>query len=216
MSRRGLAALYLAMSEPIGTHLDDETLAVIVDAEMAGQDVEQLYSSELAHIEQCERCASAYSELMLMVETAVEEMAQSMTVPEDITAFDIAAIWRQAFSLTAEKIENQFRLSFGRPTSQFAEPGPVYQAGDDWSFPPIILPSSRPIQVDTALTRLSDDTCRLTIRLQALDDQPLSSPTIEIQYDQTVETAETAPDGSAHFTQIPIAALPSLTITIYI
>lgn len=84
---RGLAALYKALEKPAGPHLDDETLAAIVDAELAGEKVGQLYPGEIGHIESCEHCASTYSDLLLMMQEVVGDMALAAEAISPIEAY---------------------------------------------------------------------------------------------------------------------------------
>jgi hypothetical protein len=218
MNKRGLAALFEALSTPIGSHLDDETLAVMVDAEMAGEDIEALYGSQIGHIERCERCASAYSELMVLLQTAVEALGQEMAEPlpkADAPPLDISAIWRKALSFTAEQIGGHFRLRLLPDSGHYLrESPPIYGGDDEWPLPPLNLPTTRPLTLKAHFSRQTAESCGLTIKLQDLEGNPLANQSIQIQFDGQTKTAETAPDGAAAFNNIPIAALPRLTITI--
>jgi hypothetical protein len=77
-----LNELRIALTTPVGAHLDDETLAEIAAAESAGEDVDALYPEDMAHLSQCPDCVSTYSELASLWQTAVTDMsatAQSLT-----------------------------------------------------------------------------------------------------------------------------------------
>lgn len=216
MSKRGLAALHQALSEPAGPHLDDETLARIADAEMAGEDVAALFKSQITHMELCEECAAAYSELVVMLQSTVEEMgqiAEALSIPEP-PFLDISSIWRRAFSLTAERIGSGFRLKLVPEALQLRESSPIYDVGDDWRLPLLTLPVATPIHLNIYFTLQTALTCRLTIKLQDINRQPLPGYTIQIQYNQVIETAETTPTGAAQFNDLPILALPDLSITL--
>lgn len=217
MSKRGLAALHQALSGADSPHLDDETLARIVEAELAGEAVETLFAAEMVHIESCERCATAYSELMVMLETAVEDLAhaaESVPRPEapDIL---IPSIWRQAWKLTAEQIGRSIRLTLS-PETVFVirESPPIYGPQEDWQLPPLTLPAPTSIQLAATFSLQTPESCRLTLKLQQPIGQPLGGQTIQIQYNQQSKTAETTPTGTVHFDHLPLTALPTLTITI--
>jgi hypothetical protein len=88
MSER-LDELRHALTEPIGPHLDDEQLAEIAAAEVAGEDVDAIYDGEMAHLACCPDCAIEYGELVALSATAVAAMAaaaQSMTPQQVFSA----------------------------------------------------------------------------------------------------------------------------------
>ncbi|HLF25889.1 MAG TPA: hypothetical protein VJG32_06100 [Anaerolineae bacterium] len=87
MSKGGLTALYQALNEPIGPHLDDETLAEIASAEAAGEDVDRRYAAHMRHIESCLTCAEAYADLMEMMSAAVSEMAEAAQKSDPVEVY---------------------------------------------------------------------------------------------------------------------------------
>lgn len=79
---RSLNNLRRALTEPMGSHLDDESLAEIAAAEAAGEDVDSLYATAVIHLSQCPNCTAAYGELARIWQTAVSSMsaaAQTLT-----------------------------------------------------------------------------------------------------------------------------------------
>lgn len=98
MHERDLNSLRRALTAPLGAHVDDETLALLVTTEAAGEDIEETYATPLAHIERCAACAESYFELAQMMLAAVAEMdaAADAIAPEDIYA-----------SLLAQELERE-------------------------------------------------------------------------------------------------------------
>jgi hypothetical protein len=92
MDERGLDALRRALTAPLGAHVDDETMALLVTAEAAGEDIEETYAAPLAHIERCATCAESYLELAQMMLEAVAEMdaAADAVSPEEVYALLLA------------------------------------------------------------------------------------------------------------------------------
>jgi hypothetical protein len=88
MSKHKITALRQALSGPPGPHLDQQRLAELATAEVAGQLVEQRYQAALAHLEHCLTCAEAYSELVTLALTATEQMASAAAAvpPEAVYA----------------------------------------------------------------------------------------------------------------------------------
>lgn len=88
MNERRLAALRRALTAPPGEHVDDETLSVIVTAEISGDDVEQMHHAALSHIEGCPDCAAAYEQLWQMMSAALSAMsaAAAAVPPEQVYA----------------------------------------------------------------------------------------------------------------------------------
>jgi hypothetical protein len=194
-------------------------LSRIADAEIAGESVDNLFSRELEHMEQCERCAEAYSELFVVLETAVEAFGQTAETVESFSyseppVVDISAIWQRACALKAEQNGTRFKLKLALGALQIGEISPSYSVGESWRLPLLTLQVSAPIHLKTSFTRQTSHTCRLTIELQDAEDKPLMGYTIQIQYNQVTKTAETTPSGAAQFNNLPIMALPDLTITI--
>lgn len=93
-----------ALTAPLGAHVDDETMALLVTAEAAGEDIEVTYATPLAHIERCAACAESYLELAQLMLAAVAEMdaAADAVSPEEVYA-----------SLLAQELERE-----GLETSQ--------------------------------------------------------------------------------------------------
>jgi hypothetical protein len=209
MPERGLAALYRALREPTGPHLDDKTLAFIVDAELAKEDVDTLFNEQMTHIESCESCAANYSELLVMMQRIVGEMALEAETPDAVTM-----IWNRALAATADLINNKLRLTFTTPLPQIAEPKAVYGTGDERLLTRQTIPGSPPIILEARLSRRSPLTCRLTIQLQGQIEVNLVGYQVGIQYGEVKETAETGKTGAVQFDNIPIAALPGLEITV--
>jgi hypothetical protein len=83
MNHRGPAALYQALTGPPGSHLDDETLALLAHAEAVDPGwagVEQLDSAAFAHLETCLACAERYGNLVEMMLDAVADLAAAPAV----------------------------------------------------------------------------------------------------------------------------------------
>jgi hypothetical protein len=209
MSERGLAALYRALREPTGPHLDDEMLALVVDAELAGEDVDTLFNEQMTHVGSCESCAANYSELLVMMQGIVGEMALEAEKPDAVTM-----IWNRALGATADIINNKLRLTFTTPLPQLGESKPVYETGDERILTRQTIPGPPPLTVEARLSRLSPLTCRLTIQLEGEVMVNLAGYRIGIRYGEVEETAETNKTGSIRFDNIPIAALSGLEITI--
>lgn len=70
----GQAHLRRALLEPPGGHLDDDMLALLATLEAAGENIDQHYPVEVAHLETCVTCAEAYAQLMALMLTAVGDM----------------------------------------------------------------------------------------------------------------------------------------------
>ncbi len=70
----GVVSLRRVLLEPSGGHLDDEMLAVLTTLEAAGEDIAQLYPSEVYHLETCVPCSEAYAQLMELTLAAVGDM----------------------------------------------------------------------------------------------------------------------------------------------
>ncbi len=81
MNRRALQEALTASLDP---HLDDETLAELTTAEAAGEDLEQAYPKETAHLELCVPCAEAYAELLTLMLETFAGMAQAAVSPADV------------------------------------------------------------------------------------------------------------------------------------
>lgn len=222
MSDRGLAALFLALTNSPTPHLDDETLSRIVDAELAGDNVDLIFNEQISHMETCETCASTYSELFLMMAEIVDNMAQTaetLTLPTSENILDKSTIaeqseriWQQVFIATAQRIQNQFRLTLKSPQAQIAEPKPSYEAGDERPLISRPLPDS-PLQIIIRLSRQTIVTCRLTVQLKGPEGTELAGFKIALRYGGQIESAETGPGGLLNFENIPITALPNLEIT---
>ena len=75
MNKRRLSSLRRALTRPLGAHVDAATLASLVSAEAAGEDVDALFATALAHLERCERCATDYDELAQMMSGALADMS---------------------------------------------------------------------------------------------------------------------------------------------
>jgi hypothetical protein len=102
MSKQKIKALRQALGGPPGPHLDQELLAEVATAEVAGEPVETQYAAALAHLEHCLTCAEAYSELVTMALTAAEGMASAaMAVPAEAV---YAALLQQAAADTPAPI----------------------------------------------------------------------------------------------------------------
>lgn len=209
MPDRGLAALYNALNTPLSSHLDDEVLALIVDAELAGENIEQIYQEQLTHIEICERCATNYSELVLAMHGIFEDMAEAAESSDRITL-----IWNQALTVLSEYINNNLRLTFSAPTLQISEPKPAYIANAERLLTRQVLAGRPLINLEARLIRRSPLTCRLIIKLRNKDGNPLAGVQIIIRYGEVEISAETDSDGTTTFENLPIASLLDLEILI--
>ncbi|MCB9134677.1 MAG: hypothetical protein H6636_04570 [Anaerolineales bacterium] len=81
-SHPALHALRETLSAPSTEHLNDGQLAELATAEAAGESLESAYPQETAHLETCVACAEAYTELIMLMEQALEGMAAA---PEPIS-----------------------------------------------------------------------------------------------------------------------------------
>lgn len=88
MNERRLAALRRALTTPPGAHIDDETLSLIVTAEVSGEEIEQQHQVPLRHLESCQECAAAYEELWQLMTSALSAMstAAASVAPEQVYA----------------------------------------------------------------------------------------------------------------------------------
>lgn len=207
MAKRGLAALYQALNSPPTPHLDDETLAQIVEAELAGENVDMLYSDQVEHIESCETCAAAYSELLVIMQEIVGEMAQAAEPTDHFSTF-----WNQLLNVTAEITNNNLRLTFPPALSQIGEPKPSYETDEKRLLTRQEIPGPPPLMLDLYLSRKTSSACCLTIQLQTEADISLAGFKIQIQYGQVKKTAETNADGTTTFEAIPISELADMEI----
>ncbi|MFZ0547026.1 MAG: hypothetical protein WAM60_16395 [Candidatus Promineifilaceae bacterium] len=238
MPDRGLAALYQALNNPPGSHLDDETLALIVDAELAGEDVDKLFSDQIDHIETCESCATAYSDLMVMMQEMIGDMTraaetvsqtETTSLTEEARLLKAAAeptserlvnltqqaalVWNRVFSATADLIGDKYHLALAGSPSQLAEPRTAYHAGNDRLLVRLDLPGSL-LHLEAHLSRQTLLTCHLTIQLKSAKETRLAGHMVQIRYKRIAESAETGNTGAVRFNNIPIAALPELEITV--
>ncbi len=281
MNRRALQEALTASLDP---HLDDETLAELTTAEAAGEDLEQAYPKETAHLELCVPCAEAYAELLtLMAETFAgmtqaaaavssadvyqavllgqfEETSPELSaaaaqvaaaIPRHITAVkdkaQIAdalqnislpaqwdakirqavqrapaalglyltgvadALWRQAFDvhteLTAQwgRIQPQLLPTAVRPVLSGAESGPTKTLFDI---------SVRPLTVDVQATRTAPLTCDLSVRVDRIGLKDVEGRVVQLAYDEHARETRTDDTGTARFTNVPIAVLGEMTISI--
>lgn len=297
MGNRGLAALYRALKEPTGPHLDDEALAAIIDAELAGENVSLLFTNEIEHVETCEQCALAYSNLLVTMQEVMGDMAlaaeaitpveayaaflqteiqkktgqlsllpelvnylagvlarQLTTVPvgrlpvkvptglirqspfaasltadavKNISATIVkntaalstfltgqaAVIWNKPFLVTAELVDSKYRLTLNGSTAHIGEPKIAREVGNERLLTHLAIPDS-PLQLEARLFRERSLTCRLTIQLRGTKESALAGHKIQVHYHPIEKSAETDTTGTAHFNDIPIAALPELKITV--
>jgi len=88
MKERILSGLSEALRWPLGPHLAEETIAELASAEAAGEDIDRLYPSAVAHVESCLPCAEAYGELAVMMLAAIDDMAAAAArvKPQEVLA----------------------------------------------------------------------------------------------------------------------------------
>lgn len=84
---KDLAALHTALTQPLGPHLSDETLAEVATAEAAGENMERMFAEQLRHIEHCVLCAEAYSHLMEMSLAVFQNMTEAAEVVDPLAVY---------------------------------------------------------------------------------------------------------------------------------
>ncbi len=97
---RGLQNLRRALI-PSHEHLEDNSLADLTTAEIAGNDIEALYPQEMAHLESCPACAQTYADLIEMTLAAFGGMAENAASVSPQTVY--AAILARDLSLHVDE-----------------------------------------------------------------------------------------------------------------
>lgn len=167
-SRRGMAALRDALTAPLGPHVDDETLALIVTAEAAGENVDVAYAETMAHIERCATCAASYGELAQMMFAAVADMdaAAGALAPSDVyTALLAQQLEREGLDASqAGRLANQAARNL--PLSLSAAPQP--ESIDERWLAGVLPPAESPALVQPLARALRATASALARYMRAL------------------------------------------------
>ena len=220
MSKHGLTTLYQALTEPLGPHLDDETLAEIASAEAAGENVDRMYADQLHHIESCVICAEAYASLaegMLAATADMAEAANALT-PFDAYGVQLAqfanSIWGRAVEITSTVTGVWRSLQLGlRPLAIVPSLGSE-QIGADWLLLSQQFGQPLPLTIEVRAQRLTESTCRISVRVDRLGLIEVAGRAVQIAFDDQEQAAATDELGVAVFEAIPITAVSHLTILV--
>lgn len=223
MSKR-LDELRRLLTEPPGEHLSDETLAEIVTAELAGEDVDNLFADHIRHLESCERCAEAYSALMEAILAADDEPATMLEAETTTT------LWGQPLHITIHAEEHTQRL---RLRHEPASDGGTTASAEEWLLLKQRVGRVPALNVEARARRQSPHLLTLTIQAnrpesgailreaaepyQTGTEQPAPGSAgrkIQLEYGGQTVTAVTDENGIATFQDIPISALAALDIVI--
>ncbi len=223
MSKR-LDELRRLLTEPPGEHLSDETLAEIVTAELAGEDVDTRFAEQIRHLESCERCAEAYSALTEAIVAADDEPAAGLEAETTTT------LWGQPLHVTVHTEGHAQRLRLRhKPASDSATAAPT----EDWLLLNQRVGRVPALDVQARARRQSPQLLTLTIQAnrpesgailreaaepyQTGTEQPAPGSAgrkIQLEYGGQTVTAVTDENGIATFQDIPITALAALDIVI--
>lgn len=220
MSKRGLSALYQALTEPIGPHLDDETLAEIASAEAAGKNIDRMYDAQLVHIEACVKCAEAYASLVEMMFAATADMAQAANALAPIESYGdqfrqlASSIWGRAVEVTSTLTGAWRSLRLSLAPSTVVPTLGNEQIGAEWVLFSQQFGQPLPFTIEVRARRLTEITCQLAVRVDRLGLTEVAGRTIEIAFDDQSYLATTNDRGVAFFESIPIAAVAQLTIRV--
>jgi hypothetical protein len=231
MSKR-LDELRQLLSGLAGEHLADETLAEIVTAEIAGESVEQLYASELRHLESCMLCAEAYGRLV-EITLAADELAA--VTDAGAAAEGVESLWGQPLvvDVRSEGKTKRLRLRRGPAAASPTGAGEGSTAGE-WLLLARRMGRAAPLYVDVRARRDSLLTCTLLIgagraepgvravretgewytTASELRPPGFTGRLIQIQFAGQTLTAISDEDGRATFEAVPIAALNEMDILI--
>ena len=220
MSKLGLTALYQALVEPIGPHLDDETVAEIASAEAAGENVDQMYAIQLQHIESCVKCAEAYASLVEGMLAATTDMAETANVLASRKTYEdqlgqlANSIWGRVIEISSAVTGGwrSLRLSLAPPTvvpTLGNEP-----IGADWVLLSQQFGQPLPLMIEVRARRLTEVMCQLAVRVDRLGLTEVAGRSIEIAFDDQVQRALTDDQGVALFGSIPITVVAQLTIRV--
>ena len=216
MSKRGIAALREALTGPLGAHLDGETLAVIVTAEAAGEDVEKAYAQALTHIERCEMCAEAYGELAEMMVAAIADMdAAAEAIPPEV--IPTSNIWGRAVTVKTSISERWHRLQLelapvpAMGLLREAASGPY---DPEWLLFRRSVGSPLPLIVEARAERQTAQTCRLILQVDRPGQVDASARAVQIRYLDRQSKAVTNSNGVVSFDSLPISRVADLTIEI--
>lgn len=223
MSKR-LDELRRLLTETPGEHLSDETLAEIVTAELAGEDVDNLFAEQFRHLESCERCAEAYSALMEAIVAADDEPAARLEAETTTT------LWGQPLNITIHAEEHAQRLRLRhKPASDSLTAAPT----EEWLLLTQRVGRAPALNVEARARRQSPHLLTLTIQTnppesgailreaaepyQTGAEQPApggAGRKIQLEYGGQTVTVVTDENGIATFQDIPISALAALDIVI--
>ena len=220
MSKLGLTALYQALVEPIGPHLDDETVAEIASAEAAGENVDQMYAIQLQHIESCVKCAEAYASLVVGMLAATTDMAETANVLASRETYGAhlgefaRSIWGRVIEITSTVTGGwrSLRLSLA-PLTDVPTLGnePI---GADWVLLSQQFGQPLPLMIEVRAQRLTESTCRLSVRVDRLGLVEVAGRAVQIAFDDQEQRAATDDRGVAVFGAIPITAVSQLMIRV--
>jgi hypothetical protein len=286
MSKR-LDNLRRILAEPLGAHIDDQRLAEMAAGTTAGEEVDALFATELAHIEQCLACAAEYDELVTLSVTAVTDMhvaAQEISPqevfaelirraadvslnrnmvrqliaalpflftqpPASATAFDEAlagkdlaeqrthlpilqavrrnlaaltayltsasnAVWGRALQTETTTATQGYRLNFQpalAPAIPTLSSGVV---GEEWELFSRRVGQMPPLHVDVRARRQTDLACRLIVHVDRPGLVSAAGRQVTVQFAGESVTQVTDDNGNVTFSDVPIAALAELVLTI--
>lgn len=220
MSKGGLAALQQALTEPPGQHLDDEMLAEIASAEVAGENIDRAYDAQMQHIEACVKCAETYASLvegMLVATAGMAEVANALTPREALGAQLVHlanSIWGSAIEIASAVTEGWRSLQLSLAPESVVSTLGNEQLGEEWVLLSQQFGQPLPLTIEVRARRLTEATCQLAVRVDRLGLTEVAGRSIEIAFDDHHRLATTNDQGVAFFESISITAIAQLTIRV--
>lgn len=286
MSKR-LDNLRRLLTEPLGAHIDDQRLAEMAAAISAGEDVDALFATELAHIEQCLACAAEYDELVTLSVTAVTDMSLAaqeispqevfaelirraadvsldrtmvrqliaalpflFTQPpasptefdETLAGNDLAeqrthlpilqavrhnlaalaayltsasnAVWGRVLQTEITTAAQGYSLNFQPALAPAVPTLSSGVVGEEWELFSRRVGQMPPLHVDVRAQRQTDLACRLIVQVDRPGLVSAAGRQVTVQFAEESVTQVTDYNGNVTFSDIPIAALAGLVLTI--
>ncbi len=220
MSQRGITFLQQALKASTELHLDSEVLAEIASAEVAGEEVDQRYFTQLQHIEACVACAQAYADLVELMLAATADMAESAEAAKSTTGLvpslleQVNALWGRVVNATTEIQEAWYvlRLSFAAPTQVPTLASST--TGEEWLLFSQRVGQPVPLTIETRAMRQSDLNCQLLVRVDRLGLAQVAGRSVHIVAQDLDQTMATDEAGVARFENVPIAVLVQIIIQV--
>ena len=213
MSEKALKNLNDMLNQPTDVPIDDAMLAEVATAEVAGQDVEQLYPEVIRLIESSESLADTYAELVEMVTISLVEMAVAAdnVAPEEVTAAIASAkpvVWGQHVKLKKaikeleQGIQHTMEVLFSKPLAHATLSGT--SDNDNWEWFDVYSGDVFPLRIQASLTKQSDTTSKLTVSVLEGVRQPVEGCVVTVRYHEYEATAVSNDKGLAFFESLQL------------